>query len=117
MSILKLDDFLNEAEHFVSLKGREFKINATFQSLLQYQAVLEKYNADQDEKEFSKSLGILIFGTQEEFIEFDTLLKNNFSPKKAMEMYGLVIKKWMEILNIEPNAIENSEEIKKKVSM
>lgn len=113
MAIIKLDDFLKENDDsYIEFLGKKWKINTTFQALLAYQSILEKYNRDKNDDEFSKKLGEIIFGDSSKYEEFDGLLKMSFPPKKIGEIYKKILTDWMNILTGEVEK-ETTEDKKK----
>lgn len=113
---LLLDEILNEDDTTISFKGEKFKIFPTFKALLKYQAALEKYQQDKNDENFAESLGIAIFGDSDNYNKFNELIKEHCNPLQSQKAWTLILKKWMQLLGLDPEK-KQGETNKKKVEM
>lgn len=115
MAILKLDDFVND-EVAVEIDGKKFQIIATIRSMAEFEKISKEYNESKktnlDLELFSRRLGIIIFGSEAIYEDFNLTLKSlKLSPKKEKTINEKVVKLWLEEMLISPS---NENDEKKK---
>lgn len=102
MSILKLDDFIND-EVAIEFGGKKFEIHATLRSMAEFEKISKEYNADKDLEKFSKNLGIIILGSLDKYNEYIAHIKSlKLSPKKEKEINEKLVNVWLDEMCISP---------------